>query len=267
MIIDLHNHLIPGVDDGAQNIADSIALAEQAVSEGVEYLVITPHHRNGQYVNHASGVIEAVDRLQEDLDNHAIPLNVYPSQEIRLTEQLIDDLLNQDLLSLDDGGRYYLIEFPTASIPDYSEQSLKQLIQRGITPVIAHPERNHVFAKDFQQYAHLIEMGCIGQITTSSMAGVFGQKIQETSVRMIEYGLAHILASDAHSVGWRPFNIQIGFDALETYFGRDKVIEFQENARSIFNGEAVVRQDKRVEKLLLSQRIETKKKKKWFKLF
>ena len=241
MIIDLHTHLIPGVDDGAQTIEDSLDLARQAVSEGVEHLVLTPHHRNNQFINHAQGVIEAVEELQEMLKQHHIPLNVYPSQEIRINEKLMDDLLNRNLLSLDDSGKYYLIEFPTATVPDYSERMLGQLIHRGITPVIAHPERNHVFVQDMSVFAEFIEMGCLGQITTSSIAGAFGDKIQQASIEMIQNGWAHILASDAHSVEWRPFNTKFGFEALERYFGSAKVTEFKENARSIFNGEEVKR--------------------------
>lgn len=239
MIIDLHTHLIPGVDDGAQNIDDSVKLAKEAVSQGIEHIVLTPHHRNNQFVNHASGVIEATERLQTELNQRNIPLNVYPGQEIRINKDMMDDLLNRNLLSLDDSGKYYLIEFPTATVPDYSERMLGQLIHRGITPVIAHPERNHVFVEDIAVYARFIEMGCLGQITTSSIAGAFGEKIQQASIEMIQNGWAHILASDAHSVEWRPFNTKVGFEALENYFGSAKVTEFKENARSIFNGEDV----------------------------
>lgn len=242
MIIDLHTHLIPGVDDGAQSIEDSLNLARQAVAEGVEHLVLTPHHYNGRYVNHAKGVVEAAEQLQEILDQAGIPLQVYPSQEIRINEDLIDQLLNRDLLSLDDGGKYYLIEFPTASIPDYSQLIISQLINRGITPVIAHPERNHVFAKDLDLFASYIEKGCLGQLTASSITGAFGDYIQEVSCTMVERGLVHILASDAHSVDWRPFNMQAGFRVLEGKFGLNRVTEFKENARSIFNGEEIVRQ-------------------------
>lgn len=239
MIIDLHTHLIPGVDDGAQDVNDSLDLARQAVAEGIEHLVLTPHHRNNQFVNHAQEVIEAANQLQALLNQHQVPLNVYPSQEIRIHEHLIDDLLNQDLLSLDDTGKYYLIEFPTATVPEFAEQVLGQLIHRGITPVIAHPERNHVFVEDRDQYARFIHMGCLGQITTSSIAGAFGEKIQQASIEMIRDGLAHILASDAHSIEWRPFNTQAGFNALKKYFGSEKISEFQENARNIFNGDTV----------------------------
>ena len=249
MIIDLHAHLIPGVDDGAQTLEDSLLLAKQAVEEGVEHLVLTPHHYNNQYVNHAKDVVEAANQLQNALEKAGVSLNVYPSQEIRINEHLIDDLLNQDLLSLDDSGKYYLIEFPTQSIPDYSEQVLSQLVHRGITPVIAHPERNHVFVEDLQVYQNFIAMGCLGQITTSSIAGAFGTKIQTAAKQMIEKKLAHILASDAHSVEWRPFNYNDGLDALEKFFGEEKVQEFKENARSIFNGEELAYQYQPVQKV------------------
>ena len=239
MIIDLHAHLIPGVDDGAQTMEDVFLLARQAVNEGVEHLVLTPHHYNNQYVNHAKDVVELADKLQSQLDQAGIALRVYPSQEIRINEHLIDDLLNQDLLSLDDSGKYYLIEFPTQTVPEFSEHIIRQLINRGITPVIAHPERNHVFVEDRDIYRRFISMGCLGQITTSSIAGAFGNKIQKAAMEMIQQHLAHILASDAHSVEWRPFNYDAGFEALGRLIGAAKVDEFKENARSIFNGEAI----------------------------
>ena len=260
MIIDLHSHLIPGVDDGAQGIEDSLKLAKQAVEEGIEHLVLTPHHNNGRYVNHAKEVVEAAEQLQDVLDQEGIPLQVYPSQEIRINEDLIDQLLNRDLLSLDDGGKYYLIEFPTASVPGFSQSIISQLINRGITPVIAHPERNHIFAKDIDLYASYIEMGCLGQLTTSSMAGAFGDFIQEVSINMVERGLVHILASDAHSVDWRPFNTQAGFKVLEEKFESRKVQEFKENARTIFNGEEITK----VQQIISPKK---EKKKKWFGLF
>lgn len=241
MIIDLHAHLIPGVDDGAQTLEDSLLLAKQAVEEGVEYLVLTPHHYNNQYINHAKDVVALAENLQSQLDQAGIALRVYPGQEIRMNDHLIDDILNQDLLSLDDGGKYYLIEFPTQTVPDFSEQIMRQLINRGITPVIAHPERNHVFVEDRDVYRRFISMGCLGQITTSSIAGEFGDKIQKAAVDMIQQNLAHILASDAHSVEWRPFNYDSGFEALARFFGQEKVEEFKENARNIFNGDSVER--------------------------
>lgn len=235
-LIDLHSHLIPRVDDGAQSIEDALTLAQLAVDEGISKLVLTPHHYNPQFINHAQGVIEASRKLQDEINEAGIALKVYPSQEIRIHEQLIDHLYNDDLLCLDEQGRYMLIEFPTQNIPDFSTRILGQLIDLGIRPVIAHPERNHCFAKDFNRLAEFIQMGCIGQVTTSSLAGAFGSTYQDISFQMIEANLCHFMASDCHHKEWRPFNYQVALQVLEKRYSQTKVDEFVNNAEIIFEG-------------------------------
>ena len=174
MIIDLHSHLIPGVDDGAQTIEQSIELARQAVDEGVEHMVLTPHHRNGKYINYKSDVLEAANALQEVYNQANVNLKVYASQEIRLTDKFLDDLYNGELLPLDAAGNYYLIEFPSDKVPSNTKQILQELIDDGITPVIAHPERNHELSSNLHLLYELVQMGCLSQITTSSYSGYYG---------------------------------------------------------------------------------------------
>lgn len=171
MMIDLHSHLIPGVDDGAEDLDKSLELARLAVSEGVQHMVLTPHHRNGRYLNRKADVLIAVEQLRQDYQAAGIAMKLYASQEIRINEEFFDDLYNGDLLPLDESGRYYLIEFPTTSIPDYSWSLIKEMLNQGITPVIAHPERNHVFAKDMNLLHQYIEAGCVSQIISSSYVG------------------------------------------------------------------------------------------------
>lgn len=258
MIIDLHSHLIPGVDDGAQTIELSIELARQAVDEGVEHMVLTPHHRNGQYINYGKDVLTYAEELQAEYDKAGVKLQVYPSQEIRLTGKFLDDLYNQHLLPLDPEGKYYLIEFPSDSVPSITDEVLTVLIQDGITPVIAHPERNHELATNLHRLYELIEMGCLSQITTSSYSGYYGEKLVANSKQIIEHNLAHILASDVHHIEHRPMNITAAFDQLQQDFGSETVTYFKDNARSIFNGDMVNRrQPKQPEK----------PRKKWFGLF
>ncbi len=235
-IIDLHSHLLPAVDDGAQSLDQALTLARLAVDEGISKLVLTPHHYNPQFINHAQGVIEACDRLQAAIDRDQIPLKVFPSQEIRIHEDLIDHLYNEDLLCLDEQGRYLLLEFPTQSVPDYSIRLIKQLLDLGIRPVIAHPERNQRFGQDLTLLAEMVEMGCIGQVTTSSLAGAFGPKYQEISFQMIDANLCHFMASDCHHQEWRPFNYQLACETLASHYSKKKVDQFFEVAEAIFWG-------------------------------
>ncbi|XJS11004.1 tyrosine-protein phosphatase [Aerococcaceae bacterium WGS1372] len=258
MIIDLHSHLIPNVDDGAQTLDQSLELAQQAVDEGVGHMVLTPHHRNGAYLNRKDDVIHYAVDLQAEYDKAGVNLKVYPSQEIRLTDHFFDDLYNNDLLSLDDMGKYYLIEFPSDRVPSNTDEVFQELISSGITPVIAHPERNHELSTNLHRLYELIEMGCLSQITTSSYASYYGEKLAENARVMIQHNLAHILASDVHHIKHRPMNMKVAFNRLEEDFGVETVNYFKENARNIFNGDPVKARTP----------IEPKKpRKKWFGLF
>ncbi|MGX7108901.1 tyrosine-protein phosphatase [Facklamia miroungae] len=259
MIVDLHSHLIPGVDDGAQTLEDSIQLARIGQKEGVQHIVLTPHHRNGQYINHKHEVIAFAKQLNLDYEQAGIKVQVYPGQEIRLTQRFMDDFYNDDLLSLDETGKYYLIEFPTAKVPDFAHGILSQLIELGITPLIAHPERNHQLAANFDDLYKLIEMGCLSQITSSSYVGLYGAKLQEIARKMIQANLVHVIASDVHHVDFRPFNMRAAFSQLENDFGQEKVNYFLQNAKDIFNGDPV--------QALTPLHTKVKKKKRFFGLF
>lgn len=237
MIIDLHSHLLPGVDDGAQNEADTLALAREAVQEGVEHSVITPHHLNGQYVNPAASVVEKTEQLQALYDAHGIALKVYPGQEIRLTEAFLDELYSGNLLSLDGGGLYYLVEMPTLTVPDFAYETLSVLVEQGSIPIIAHPERNKVFMSDLNYYQEFIELGCLGQLTTSSYIGNFGEEFRAVSKQMIERNLVHIFSSDAHSVEWRSFHIQAAYRLMEEEYGSEQVDIYKQRSRAIINGQ------------------------------
>lgn len=241
MIIDLHSHLLPGVDDGAKTLEKSLELARIGEEEGVKHLVLTPHHRNGVFVNHKKDVLEAAELLQAEYERHNLSMKVYPSQEIRLTEMFFEDFYANNLLPLDAEGRYYLIEFPTASVPSFTKSSFEELIQMGCIPIIAHPERNQVLQKDFQLMYELIEMGALAQITSSSYSGYYGEELQNISREMIKANLVHIIASDVHHLDFRPFNMKVAFDLLTKDFGEETTRHFKENARHIFNGDHISR--------------------------
>lgn len=259
MIIDLHSHLLPGVDDGAQTIEDSLELARIGMNEGVEHLVLTPHYRNGHYINHREDVIKATERLQTIYDDNNIAIKLYPAQEIRLTEHFFDDYYRNDLLSLDGSGRYFLIEFPTMRVPSFTKDVFEELIRLDCVPIIAHPERNQELNKNFKLMYELIEIGALSQITSSSYSGYYGEELQDISRRMIEANLAHIISSDVHHLEYRPFNMKNAYQVLSDEFGPETLTYFKENARNIFNGDDVERR----------QPIEpkTKKKSRFFNFF
>ena len=238
-MIDLHCHILPGVDDGAENIEASIAMAEQAVSQGITHILCTPHHNNGKYTNPKSEVISLVVSFQAELDKRKLPLTVLEGQEVRITGDLIEDIRNDKILFTDLEDTYILIEFPTMEVPSYTEQVFFELLQMGKVPVIVHPERNAHFRKDPNNLIPFLEMGCLAQLTAPSYVGVFGKDIQKTAKVMVEHNLVQMVASDAHGVSKRPFYMKEIFSQIENDFGMDVVNKLQQVAKDLLNGDEV----------------------------
>ncbi|BDG67028.1 exopolysaccharide biosynthesis protein [Enterococcus innesii] len=238
-MIDLHCHILPGVDDGAENIEASIAMAEQAVSQGITHILCTPHHNNGKYTNPKSEVISLVASLQAELDKRKLPLTVLEGQEVRITGDLIEDIRNDEILFTDLEDTYILIEFPTMEVPSYTEQVFFELLQMGKVPVIVHPERNAHFRKDPNNLIPFLEMGCLAQLTAPSYVGIFGKDIQKTAKIMVEHNLVQMVASDAHGVKKRSFYLKDAYDAIADKYGLEKVSLMKQVTKDLINGDKI----------------------------
>lgn len=238
-MIDLHCHILPGVDDGAEDLNASIAMAEKAISQGITHILCTPHHNNGKYRNPKSEVISLVSFLQAELDKRQLPLTVLEGQEVRITGDLIEDIQQDNVLFTDLDDTYILIEFPTMEVPSYTEQLFYDLLQMGKTPVIVHPERNAHFRKDPNHLIPFLEMGCLAQLTAPSYVGTFGKEIQKTAKLMVEHNLVQMVASDAHGVKKRTFYMKEVYDQIAKDFGIDKVTKMQQVAKDLLNGDQI----------------------------
>ncbi|MCC4044184.1 tyrosine-protein phosphatase [Enterococcus gallinarum] len=238
-MIDLHCHILPGIDDGAETMEASIAMAEKAISQGITHILCTPHHNNGKYHNPKSDVISLVSSLQSELDRRNLPLTVLEGQEVRITGDLIEDIRNDEILFTDLDDTYILIEFPTMEVPTYSEQVFFELKSLGKTPVIVHPERNAYFRKDPNNLLPFLEMGCLAQLTAPSYMGVFGKDIQKTAKIMVEYNLVQMVASDAHGVKKRTFYMKEAYEQIAKDFDPSKVALMKQVAKDLINGDQI----------------------------
>lgn len=239
-MIDLHCHILPGIDDGAQTMDDSIAMAHVAVAEGITHILVTPHHNNGRYINASATIIANVNELQTEFDKRQIPLTLFPGQEVRITGELIEDIQNGTIQFIDEEQQYLLIEFPTMTIPQFSEELFFQLNKKKITPIIVHPERNQIFMENPNRLGDFIERGALAQLTAGSYLGKFGKKIEKVSKQMIEANLVHIIASDAHNVTTRNFHLKEAYEKMEKNVGLKKVVLFKQNAKDLINGETII---------------------------
>lgn len=238
-MIDLHCHLLPGIDDGSANMDISLKLAAEAVQNGVTHALLTPHHMNGMYVNHKADVVRLTKNFQNQLKQHNIDLTVFPGQEVRINGDLLTALDRDDILFADEGGKYLMLEFPDDDVPTYTNDMIYQLQQRGIIPVIVHPERNTKIMRHPDLIYDLLQKGCLSQVTASSYVGTFGDKVEQFSQQLIEVGQVYVFASDAHNLPGRKYEMKQAFKKLQTEFGDKLAEEFENNARNIINGEII----------------------------
>ena len=240
VMVDLHCHLLPGIDDGSKSMEMSLRMAREATENGVTHALLTPHHMNGHYVNHKQDVIRRTKEFQEQINAHNIPLTVFPGQEVRINGQLLEALDRDDILFADTADKYMMLEFPDDDVPHYTNQMIFDLQQRGIIPVIVHPERNTKIMAEPDLIYQLLEKGCLSQITASSYVGTFGKKVEEFSRQLIEAGQGYVFASDAHDLPDRKYEMRQAFEKIQYEFGKELVDRYQQNARSIINGENII---------------------------
>jgi protein-tyrosine phosphatase len=205
-VIDVHIHVLPAIDDGVRTLSDAVELARQAVSGGVTTVVATPHVRS-DYPTTPVQMEAAVAAVNDVLSSEGIALEVLPGGELDaawVARLSADDLQR---FSFAQGGRYALLEFPYEGWPSALDAGISTLQRHGITPVLAHPERNPEVQRHPALLQQLVDGGALVQVTAASLDGRFGRSAQTTAHQLLERGLVHVLASDAHGVGLRGASI------------------------------------------------------------
>jgi protein-tyrosine phosphatase len=240
-MIDIHSHILPGIDDGAQTIEDSIEMAKTAVNEGITSIIATPHHKNNQFNNLKSSILTKVNELNTVLKQENIPLTVLPGQEVRIYGEVIEDYYKEEILTLNH-TKYLFIEFPSSSVPRYAERLLYELQTEGIIPIIVHPERNKELQQKPELLYNLVKNGSLTQVTASSVAGYFGKNVKKFSEQLIEHNLTHFLASDAHNIHNRDFKMVEALEVIEEKFGLEYIYLFKENAEFLVMDKNIIRE-------------------------
>ncbi|PEQ95228.1 tyrosine protein phosphatase [Bacillus sp. AFS006103] len=240
-MVDLHCHILPGVDDGARDLSDSMAMAKKAVEQGIHTIVATPHHLNNRYENPKLTIIDRVRELNEVLLEEKIDLNVLPGQETRIYGEMIEGYELGEILPVDNTP-YVLVEFSSNHVPRYTEQLFYDLQTKGLIPVIVHPERNQELIERPEILYQLVKKGSLSQVTAASITGDFGKKIKNFSLQLIEANLTHFIASDAHNTSNRPFKMSEAYDIVQAKYGTDVVYLFKENAELVIKGSHVYKE-------------------------
>ena len=196
-MIDLHCHLLPGVDDGAAELSVALEMARAAVADGVEIVACTPHMLPGVYYNDGPSIREATQRLQAVLAHEGIPLRLVTGCDAHMAPKLVTQLRSGEVLSLAD-SRYVLVEPPHHIAPVRLEDFFFGLVASGYVPVLTHPERLTWIKSKYDMIERLYQGGVWMQLTAGSLLGMFGRRPLYWAERMLDEGMVHILASDAH---------------------------------------------------------------------
>jgi protein-tyrosine phosphatase len=217
-MIDLHSHILPGIDDGARDIEVSILMARQWVAEGVKVVACTPHILPGLYQNSGPSIRMAVASLQQRLDAEDIPLALVCGADNHIVPDFVSGLASGHLLTLAE-SRYVLVEPPHHVVPARMEDLFFGILVAGYVPILTHPERLSWLKSRYDMVQRLARSGVWMQITAGSLTGAFGSNALYWSERMLDEGLVHIIASDAHDTERRPPALASGWEAAAKRVG------------------------------------------------
>ena len=237
-MIDIHSHILPGVDDGSQNDEQSVLMLKKAIDDGIHTIVATPHY-HPKFLNKKSIVLTKVEKLKRLARENQLMINILPGQEIRIYGELLEDYEAGKLLTIAANSTYILLEFPFRHVPHYTEKLLYDIEIHGLIPVIAHPERNREFLANPDKLFNFVAKGALTQLTTSSLLGYFGKEVQKLSHQLIEANLVHTIATDAHNITDRSFNMSQAYDEIIKKYGVSYASYFTENARLIIEGKPI----------------------------
>jgi protein-tyrosine phosphatase len=217
-MVDIHCHLLPALDDGAETLAISLAMAEEAIADGITHVIATPH-ASSDFEFDFGKVREAV----EELSSHfAGRIKLASGCDFHLNHENLQALRKNPQPYCLNQKDYLLVEFNEFSIPPAMDQTLHELRLAGLHPIVTHPERNAILRTHSQRLRKWIELGCYVQITAGSLTGVFGTTAQQFCWNWLEKGLVHFVASDAHNTGRRPLKLKFAYDEIASRFGQER---------------------------------------------
>ncbi|MEP7706682.1 CpsB/CapC family capsule biosynthesis tyrosine phosphatase [Paraglaciecola sp. 25GB23A] len=221
-MIDIHSHILPGVDDGARTLDEALDMLRMAVDGGVTIQVLTPHIHYGRYENQKADLEKRFAIFQDQVDTANIKIGLQLGSEVRIGSEIMQLVAQDAIPTLGEynGKKTFLLEFPRIDVPVGYENLVKWLINKNYLPIIVHPERNQTFVRLPQKLQVLTDMGCPLQITASSLTGLFGEDAQQNAEKLLEEGRVSAVASDCHNLKGRKPNLIEGVAAAELLIGQ-----------------------------------------------
>ena len=241
-MIDFHNHILPGVDDGAKTMQESIEMLKYAESQGITDVVNTVHFQHPRMLDKNTNfkyISSVKNDLIQELDKNQIKINIHLGAEVFFNFNLLE--ISDNPIVTFCNGNYMLIEFQPLMFPKGFEKHLYDLKLSGVTPIIAHPERYKPIQENYKILEGLINSGCLMQVDAGSILGHFGKKCKYVSEQIIRKNMVHIIGSDAHGSGRRNFCLKEVIDLLTKKINSDTLdVMIASNPKKVILGQEIV---------------------------
>jgi protein-tyrosine phosphatase len=235
-MVDIHCHILPGLDDGPDSIELSLQMAEMAISEGITHIVATPH-ANSEFAFIPELIRQRRDEIQAQVGDH---LTLATGCDFHLSFENLQDIQANPTKYTINQKKYLLVEFADYSIPPSIDKNLHELQLAGIKPIITHPERNPLIRSQPERLLRWVQQGCYVQVTAQSLAGRFGGSAKAAADRLLEFNVVHFIASDAHNVTGRPLRLKDVFELVAERKGEEIAQSLlQDNPLAAFLGAAL----------------------------
>ena len=235
-MIDIHCHILPGLDDGAESLEIAVAMAEMAIADGITHVIGTPH-AHPDFPFEPEKIRERRDELQMMFEGRLV---LATGCDFHLSYENLEDIRREPTRFTLNQKNYLLVEFADYSIPPSLDQALHNLQLAGLTPIVTHPERNPLIRAQPERLFKWLRQGCYAQVTAQSLLGKFGRSAQATSQEWLAAGGVHFIASDAHNVTSRPLRLKEAFDWVANTHGEGVAQALLvKNPMAAFDGEAL----------------------------
>ncbi|NOU96224.1 hypothetical protein GC093_23820 [Paenibacillus sp. LMG 31456] len=232
-MIDIHCHILHGIDDGPQDIKESVEMAQIAYNDGIRHIIATPHFSANHY-SHRGLVRDKVNELQNQLHIHNIGITIHTGNEVRLESPAFIEEHSRDenFFYLGAASQFILLEQVWEGYCEETPKIVKSFMKRGITPIIPHPERHFFFRDNPQLLIDLINQGCLTQVTVDSLLGKNSEETMTFSHWLIEQNYVHVIATDAHNVRRKP-NLSEGFRIVTEIAGNQRTDDIHRRLEQI----------------------------------
>ena len=239
-MIDIHTHILPGVDDGPRTPEESIEMLKWASGAGIEKIVATPHVLEIPSKEDWQRIKDSFVCLKQEIVREKIDIDVILGAELLISPDLPQAVKKNKGLTINSQNRHVLLELPMGEIPVFTEKTIFELVVQGITPIIAHPERYLAFQKDNNKLADFIKKGVLTQGNAGSLMGRYGKKVQKTAKALLSNNLIHMIGSDVHSISGGAYLLILGVNLAGEIEGREKANAMASLVpEKVINGEAV----------------------------